>query len=365
MRDRERREPRTMLVDRVIGRFPPTAFAMAYGSGVFKQAGYGAQQPMLDMVLAVDDPVEWHRANLEANTMDYAWMPRRAGPEFITHLQDNFGAGLYYNTLVPIQLDDGTEQMIKYGVMDVANLLSDLNEWSTLYVAGRMHKPVKVLTDAPAAGTDDHGVLAAAMESNRVSAVKAALLMLPRCFSETDLFLKIASISYLGDIRMGLAENPKKVQNIVSGQVEGFRSIYLPILSSHPQLNTAQVTVDSGGVAERSSSSSSSNGGTLQSTMWEQQVSTEHRAELLRGLPAALSTALASANAAGVGSQGDWADVLAGQGDDHVVLAMSATVKTIVSSSSKGQSAKGILTAGISKSLTYAGDKVKKMMVAA
>jgi hypothetical protein len=44
---------------------------------------------------------------------------------------------------------------------------------------------------------------------------------------------------------------------------------------------------------------------------------------------------------------------------------MSATVKTIVSSSSKGQSAKGILTAGISKSLTYAGDKVKKMMVAA
>ena len=84
MRDRERREPRTMLVDRVIGRFPPTAFAMAYGSGVFKQAGYGAQQPMLDMVLAVDDPVEWHRANLEANKMDYAWMPRRAGPEFIT-----------------------------------------------------------------------------------------------------------------------------------------------------------------------------------------------------------------------------------------------------------------------------------------
>lgn len=33
-------------------------------------------------------------------------------------------------------------QLIKYGVIDVARLTHDLQAWESLYVSGRMHKPV-------------------------------------------------------------------------------------------------------------------------------------------------------------------------------------------------------------------------------
>ena len=47
--------------------FPHVQHAFAYGSGVFKQPGLyssnvaKADGPMIDMILAVDDPIAWHR----------------------------------------------------------------------------------------------------------------------------------------------------------------------------------------------------------------------------------------------------------------------------------------------------------------
>jgi hypothetical protein len=37
---------------------------------------------------------------------------------------------------------------------------------------------------------------------------------------------KIAGISYLGDFRMTFGENPKKVRNIVDGNLKSFRELY-------------------------------------------------------------------------------------------------------------------------------------------
>ena len=34
---------------------------------------------------------------------------------------------------------------IKYGVISRADLEADLMNWTTLYLAGRLHKPVKIL----------------------------------------------------------------------------------------------------------------------------------------------------------------------------------------------------------------------------
>jgi hypothetical protein len=45
-----------------------------------------------------------------------------------------------------------------------------------------------------------------------------------------DLFKRITSLSYLGDVRMGLAEDSKKVERIVAGSYSHFRDTYLPIL---------------------------------------------------------------------------------------------------------------------------------------
>ena len=34
---------------------------------------------------------------------------------------------------------------MKYGIVSAETVLKDLNAWETLYIAGRMHKPVLVL----------------------------------------------------------------------------------------------------------------------------------------------------------------------------------------------------------------------------
>ena len=65
--------------------------------------------------------------------------------------------------------------MIKYGVVGADVLPRDLRAWDTLYIAGRLHKPVLHLTrDAE---------LAAAAEANLAAALAAGLLLLPGSFS--------------------------------------------------------------------------------------------------------------------------------------------------------------------------------------
>ncbi len=58
-----------MHLPSLLSHFPPVAYGFAYGSGVFHQAGlYDTQElsaakgagPMLDMIVVVDDPVQWH-----------------------------------------------------------------------------------------------------------------------------------------------------------------------------------------------------------------------------------------------------------------------------------------------------------------
>lgn len=44
------------------------------------------------------------------------------------------------------------------------------------------------------------------------------------------LFKRITSLSYLGDVRMGLAEDSRKVERIVTGSYAHFRDTYLPLL---------------------------------------------------------------------------------------------------------------------------------------
>lgn len=65
---------------------------------------------------------------------------RLAGPKFISEVQDKWAGRLYFNTLIPFE-----EGLIKYGVISRAALVNDLLDWETLYAAGRLHKPVKIL----------------------------------------------------------------------------------------------------------------------------------------------------------------------------------------------------------------------------
>ena len=55
---------------------------------------------MLDLVLAVDDPYQWHEENLALNWKHYSFL-KHFGPKVVTRVQ-NLSAGVYYNTLVRV-----------------------------------------------------------------------------------------------------------------------------------------------------------------------------------------------------------------------------------------------------------------------
>lgn len=137
-------------------------------------------------------------------------------------------------------------------------MCKDLLNWNTLYLAGRMHKPIRIIKD--------DARVRLTQQVNLASAARAALLTLPERFDEKTLFEAIAGISYAGDPRMMLpAENRSKVANIVSRQSPQFHELYHRLIMGMP------------GVHWQAGSSSI-----------EQDVSAGARAAHLRKLPSAL-----------------------------------------------------------------------------
>lgn len=76
--------------------------------------------------------------------------------------------------------------MIKYGVVDRNDLIDDLEQWGQLYLAGRLHKPVRALLSPNAD-------MKLSINSNLRHAVTAALCQLPEHFREVCFQTFIAS----------------------------------------------------------------------------------------------------------------------------------------------------------------------------
>lgn len=218
----------------------PIRYAFAYGSGVFPQNGSapGSEQchpsapaaiqnmqqgkgKMIDFIFGVSYSQHWHSLNLAQHRDHYSGL-RSLGSYTVSQVQDRFGAGVYFNPYITV---NGT--LIKYGVVNIDTLCQDLSQWDTLYLAGRLQKPVKILRD--------HPKVRLANQMNLLSALRVALLLLPEQFTEFQLYNTIASISYMGDLRMALpVEDPKKVNNIVSSQMANFRRLYAPLIENLP-----------------------------------------------------------------------------------------------------------------------------------
>ncbi|GFQ87073.1 phosphatidate cytidylyltransferase, mitochondrial [Trichonephila clavata] len=219
------------IFDSIMARFPQRfSLAFAYGSSVFSQGNKSHQKNMIDFIFCVDDPLPWHQANLQANNKHYS-MLKYAGPDFIKYVQEHFGAKMYFNSLVEVE-----NRLIKYGIISTTHLIEDLLDWQTLYISGRLHKPVKILKKVE--NTD----VQQALLTNLQSALHASLLCLPENFTEEELYLKIADLSYAGDFRMYFGEDKRKVENIVKNQVPHFRSLYADQLKLMPQLHWNQTS---------------------------------------------------------------------------------------------------------------------------
>ncbi|CAM9279633.1 unnamed protein product [Choristocarpus tenellus] len=316
----------------LLGTLPEVDFAFGYGSGVLEQEGYSQSLksahdlPMLDLVLGVKKPREWHEINLERNREHYSGFARLIGPRGIAGVQEGFGARLYYNAMVPIPTPPHRGRLMKYGVISLDHLKTDLSDWTWLYAAGRMHKPVQIVR-----GERD---LAPFARENLTNAVRAALLLLPEAFSTQELFLAIAGLSYTGDVRMRFLENQNKVHNIVAKATGRFQDLYAPILSSFKGLTRA---------------------GDSSKAYWQDTSPSAH-AKLADALPSAVRSLLTADSAGMFGQQ----KVLPHGAATPMARRVSSALAHVVARSSRWQGAKGLLTAGVAKSAVYTMAKVTK-----
>ena len=225
----------------------PIVYCFAYGSGVFPQedasggiteAQFRAVHPrppeslvksqkgapkMIDFIFGVTHTQHWHSINMKQHRNHYSGIAS-LGSGFVSRVQE-WGAGVYFHPYVEV---NGI--LIKYGVTSIDNLVNDLTTWDSLYLAGRLQKPVKILRDNPR--------VRLANQHNLIAALRTALLLLPPDFTEAQLYSAISGISYLGDPRMSLpTENKNKVDNIVSNNMVHFRRLYAPLIKTLPNVD--------------------------------------------------------------------------------------------------------------------------------
>lgn len=333
------------LYSRILSRFPQNIqFCFAYGSGVKKQLT-STKRNMIDLIYCVDDSNKWHKINIQRNGSHYSAL-KYLGYKFISRYQENSGAKVYYNTLVPFE-----DALIKYGIVTTRDLVTDLLEWSDLYLAGRLHKPVEILKDP------SNAELQMALQLNLQSAVHAALLILPDSFSEYEFYYTITNLSYAGDFRMTFGENKHKVENIVKPQMLGFRNLYKPylkVLHDFVDFPTNNTTENSNKCNEEVPSISNE-------ISCSQDVRPLAKLHHLNQLPRWPQVALTRFWNRGNFRQ-DTEDVLraiAYDPDSNTIVRQC--INDIVWKSSVKQSLKGILTAGLYKSIKYSSRKVLKM----
>ncbi|KAJ2904453.1 Mitochondrial translocator assembly and maintenance protein 41 [Zalerion maritima] len=365
----------------IMWQFPSSLYAFAYGSGVFPQSTGGAATEeqaravhpkshsailkaqngtpkMIDFILGVSHSEHWHSLNLRAHKDHYSFLASLPfSNSIIPAVQDNWGAGVYFNTHVVV---NGT--LIKYGVVNIDTFCRDLMEWDTLYLAGRLHKPVKILRDNPQ--------VRLANQMNLISALRTSLLLLPEKFSERDLYNTIASLSYLGDPRMAFpTENPQKVANIVGYNMENFRNLYQPLIEALPNL-------------EFLSPPEKAAGG--ESVSLEQDMDPVKRGNMVRRLPKAFREKLyfqyqrkfaipqvefdkmmeANADEDGINTHrregGGFERRIATDGALELRRIVREVIKSTVSWPSTTQTLKGPFTAGPTKTMKYLGEKMAK-----
>ena len=256
------------------------------------------------------------------------------GPKVIGEFQDRYGAKCYFNTLIPFE--DG---LIKYGVISRNNIISDLLDWESLYIAGRLQKPVRMVKETQ---KEQDSELHMALRMNLKNALHVALLMLPEMFPEDQLYKKLVGLSYEGDFRMAVGEDKGKVKKITQGSFTDLQRIYANQLTK-----MSDFIYESGGKDRK---------------IFQQDMSPGARHFHLTMLPKNMQEILVSI----WNRDGKWRDVedvlrsAAYHRDvDQFIL---ECLQYVVARPAMVQATKGVVSAGFKKTVIYSSQKVKKMM---
>lgn len=195
---------------------PPSPMILGYGSGVFAQDGYSSNESTVIDLIVVSE----HRATY----IEYLF---RSGvvswsSKLVSDVTD---PEIIFFTDVVLRRD----VVVKIGVTEVNRFVSRLRDWdNSFYIPGRMQKPTKLIScDSPLM----RDVLNESQCVNLPSGLAAAALLATRddrSLPLSDIFASLVNLSYLGDIRMGLAENPIKIRNIVNAQMGFLTDMYGP-----------------------------------------------------------------------------------------------------------------------------------------
>lgn len=197
---------------------PSVIGIIGYGSGINPQAGQENRKAQIDLIVIVSDIKKWHMENMKLNVKDYSFSSRLFF-KLASRNKLRSGAGICYMTYLPF---NGNEY--KIGTIEKKDFLDDLNNYKTFYMAGRMQKPILIVK----ADND----IKKAIECNRKAGFLATKLLLgPGKYEEEYFYSVLAGLSYVGDTRMGIAENPNKVMNIVKGRFDFYHDVYGSLLN--------------------------------------------------------------------------------------------------------------------------------------
>lgn len=191
---------------------PSTVASFGYGSGVFKQLGYNSNDKVqIDLILVVNDIKKWHEENMKKNPKDYSFI----GRNFFLNSNSNEIKGI---TGITYQSNiEYKNHLFKYGIIEYGDFVKHMQTWDSFYVPGRFQKPILTIKS--------NNFIDKLIIENRKNACKVSLLCLDSNELK-DLYLTICSLSYSGDTRMKVAENPRKVDNIVGASFDKFNEMY-------------------------------------------------------------------------------------------------------------------------------------------
>ncbi|XP_022571236.1 phosphatidate cytidylyltransferase, mitochondrial-like isoform X4 [Brassica napus] len=269
--------------------------------------------------------------NLKMNSDHYAsWMVHLGGARLITQVADKVGVGVHFNPFV-----SWNDRKLKYGVVRMNDLVQDILDWNRFYLSGRLQKPVHLLVDNLDIQEDVNSV-------NKRAAVSAALLLLPSKFTEEDLYAKICSLSYMGDLRMLFAEDTNKVNKIVKGQFDLFQSMYKPLLEECETKNLLRFSSAETNLVQDSSLSSS------RSLVSSLPASVRSQMRKLLGEKKILSETGRVSREVCIGSR------------EEAAKCMEKVMKRRVMVSSARQAVSGFLAAGAINATVYLSQKMRK-----